>query len=327
MGQALEPIVNLFRFHKLKMLVVLLFAVVFSLWIFPSGDLSDIVSDQATRGSGMYIQLEGLSLAFNPGPGIHAENLVIEPPDMPAIDAASAEVYPSIIDAILGKTAAAAYLSGLFKGDVSVDVSEGDKMKSGERVKNLTLVTERLDLSRVGDYMRDANMMNLELKGAMNLNTTMSIDPAFTNQPSGTAAVDIANFSLPAQTLQTQMGPIQTPPLALGKLSVQAKMNDGQLELQEVNFGGAKDGLSGKVKGQIVMNMRRVGAVVSPVIGNYKLGIDLTIPKSFMTSNPMIGGLLDGMVGKFKKETANEVRYTFAAQGVPGGVPIFTDKL
>ena len=229
----------------------------------------------------------------------------------------------------MGQTSASARLGGVFKGDVNVDFADGDKMKSGDRIKNISVVTQKLDLGDVSDYLRNANMLALTLKGAMSLNTVMKIDPSFAEQPSGTVGLDIASFSMPSQMLQTQMGPLQSPPLSLGKVTVQAKMSDGNLELTDVNFGGTKDGLSGKVTGQIAVSMRKQGTMVNPVVGAYKLGVNLTIPKAFLTSYPTFGmavGLLDGMVGRFKQETPTEVKYAFNASGMPGGVPNFSAK-
>lgn len=331
MAQLLEPVLNLFRFHKLKMFVVLLFASIFAIWIFPSGDLSDLVSDRATRATGIYMQLDGLGLAFNPAPGIHADNLVVEPPDLPPLKVESADIFVSILNAIMGKQAASAQLAGLFKGDVSVDFSEGDKLKSGERIKNVVVSTNKLDLSDVTDYLGQANMLALSLKGALTMNSTLHLDPTFAEQPSGQVGMEIGSFMMPSQMVPTQMGPLQTPPLQLGKVTMKADMKDGNLELQEFNFGGAKDGIAGKVHGQIQMRMQRMGPNVSPQIGTYKLAVDLTIPKSFLSANPTMGtafSLLEGMgVGRFKKETSTEVKYVFAATGTPGGIPSFTDKL
>ena len=87
MGKILAPIISVFKFHKLKVLFVLFVAVILVIWNFPPGDLSDLVSDKASRATGIYMQFDSLGVALNPSPGIHADKLVIEPPDVPAIKA------------------------------------------------------------------------------------------------------------------------------------------------------------------------------------------------------------------------------------------------
>ena len=331
MSQILDPIKSLFRYHKLKMLVVILFTFIFAIWILPATDLSDIVANQVTRATGIYTQLDSLGLAFNPAPGIHADNLVVEPMNMPAVKVEGADVFVSLMSAILGKQSASAQLSGLFKGNISVDFNEGDKLKSGERLKLITLNSSGVNLEDVSDYLRNAGLLSLSLHGALNMeNVNLNVDPTFADQPSGAVHMNIAGFTMPAQTLQTQLGPLETSPLNLGKLTVKANLKDGQIDLSELNFGGVKDGLTGKINGQIQMRMQRMGASVSPLLTNYKLQVDLTVPKAFLSGNPTMGmafTLLDGMVGRFKKETANEVKYNFAASGMPGGLPNFTEKL
>lgn len=304
---------DLLKFHKAKFAAVILFTLVFAALIFPYDDLGDMVTSKISEISAgaWYIQFDKLNLGFAP-PGIKAENVVVESFLLPTLNTQSLQISPWIAGALAGKAGAQISASGLFKGDVSIDFKEGDKQKSGEREKKIVIKAEHVALPQLAEFLRSGNIMNLALQGTLGADTNISIDPLFDRQPTGHIGMKVAGLVLPSQALNTQMGPVQTPTLNLGQLSVQAKMGEGRIELEDLSFGGPNEDLTGKVRGDLSMAFRRDVAGVRPQMGAYDLKVDLSVKKNFLEASSKSGaGLIFVFINKFRQETPQGARFAF----------------
>jgi type II secretion system protein N len=313
--------------NKLLIGLTLWLSVVFAILLFPPGDLSDIVSEQVTKATGTYTQFDGIEISLIPSPGVRADNILIEPSNLPSISASSAEAGVAVLSALTGRKGANLKLSGLFKGDVEVDFNEGEKLKSGERAQTISVSTARVSLNDVTDYLRSGDLAPVSLNGLIDMKSQLKLDPKFETQPSGTLGLEVNSFVLPSQTIQTQVFPVELPSLELGKVVLQAKMGDGQIEIQEMNFGGTKEGISGKIRGNLGMTLRPMRGGVQPMVGNYQLSVDLVMQRSFFDANSKSSlGMALIMIERFKQESPNEVRYSFNMKTGLGGMPEFTEK-
>ena len=311
-GQAIGVIVNLFRFHKLKMLAVFVLSLLFFIANFPQEDLSDWVSAKATQATGTYMQFDRMGINLIPSPGITVEDAVIEPMALPAIEAKKLDAAVSVMSALTAKLAVTADLQGIFKGDVNLDFAQ-----AGGNMNNIAIGASGINLEDVSGFIRKGNLMQpaLALEGGLNLNTDLKVDHTFEQQPSGTIGADIKAFKIPGQTIMIDFNgvpvPMPLPALDIGAVNLKAKMGDGQMDIEQMKFGGPNSDLKGTIKGTVKMNLVRGPAGAIPVINDYNLNIDITAAKSFLNSD--MGKSMTLFLGsKVKKDDANETQYAFA---------------
>lgn len=330
MQKVLDFFKNIFRFHKLKIFSVFVFAVVFGLLLFPFGDLSDLVTakvSEATQNR-LYVQFDGMGLSLASGLGLEMDNVVIESQQFPSINASTLSVSPWILGALAARKGANVNAEGLFKGNVHVVYREGDKLKSEARLQNIDLEAQQVALAALSDFLRSGNIVPISMQGSLDLSTNLAVDPTFGEQPNGTIGMNIAGFTLPSQSFNTQMGPMQSPALRLGKVALKAKLAKGRLEIEDMTFGGSKDDLSGRLRGELGLAFQPDGqGSVRPVVNSYDLRVDLTASKAFMdpTLNPA-SGLLSGFLGPYKSETPAGTRFAFRVRPpkMPGLPPEFS---
>jgi type II secretion system protein N len=323
MKGAIEFVRNLIRFHKGKAVLALLFALIFGVLMFPYDDLGDLITTKISDATGgaWYIQFDRMGLGLFP-PGVKTENVSIESSALPTINADSLELTPWIMGAITAKTGLKVDASGLFKGNLSLDYREGEKLKSGERAKDVVVRAESLSLPLLTDFLRSGGILNMALQGSLGLDSALNIDPVFDRQPSGDLGLQIAGLQLPSQSFNTQMGPVQTPSLKLGKVALQAKMGDGKLNIEDLSFGGPNEDMTGKIKGELGIAIRRDAGGVRPQVGAYDLRIDMTVKKSFIDTGSKTGaGLAFMLIEKFKQETPQGVRYAFRVKATSPAMP------
>jgi type II secretion system protein N len=329
-----SPIASLFKFHKLKILGVLAFAILFALLIFPYDDLADLATAKISQmtNNQVYLQFDTLDLSIAP-PGVQMGGVSVETPTLPAVKAGNLEVSPWLSGLLLGKQGGSVDAKDLFGGVVAADLHEGDKSKGGERVKNIGVTAEGIKLPALAKFLADGNFAQFLLQGTLGLNTQLAIDPLFDTQPSGDVNVKIDSFTLPGQTLRISMMPgaqpmpVQLPEVKLGNTKLTAKMADGALKIEDFSFGNDQT-LAGKVTGQIGVTFRRSNAGVQPTVGTYDLRINLRLPKAFVAANEKAGlSLAFAMLPQSaRKDTAKGTELAFRLQPpAPGqGVPQIT---
>jgi type II secretion system protein N len=329
-----SPITALFKFHKLKIIIVLGFAVFFAILIFPYDDLSDLATAKVSQltNNSVYLQFDTLDLGVLP-PGVAMGNVSLETTTLPAIKAGRLSLSPWLSGLIVGKQGGSADVKNLFGGVVAADFHEGEKGKSGTRANNIDVDAKGIKLPELAKFLAEGNIASLLLQGVLDLSTQLQIDPAFDTQPSGDVGLKIENFSLPGQTLRITMAPGSAPmPLALpevklGPTKMTAKMENGSLQIQDFSFGNDST-LAGKVTGNLGVTFRRSPAGVQPIVGSYDLRVNLKLPKAFVQANEKAGLSLAFALlpPAARKETAKGTELAFRVQPpAPGqGIPQIT---
>ncbi len=333
MSKILTPIRNLFRYHKLKMVTVVLFALAFTLLIFPYDDLADLATakiSQLTNNS-VYLQFNSLDLGLFP-PGLGMEDVVVETQTLPAVKASRVSVSPLIGSLIVGRPGGSVDAQNLFGGAVAADYHEGEKLKSGERMKTIAVDAKGLKLPALATFLRDGNLATLLVQGTLNLSTQMQFDPLFDTQPNGEVGLKIDNFILPSQLVPVSMSPgapamqVAMPELKLGLTKLAAKMENGNLQISDFSFGNSTT-ISGKISGTVGVTFRRSSAGVQPIVGGYDLRVNLKLPPDFARTNQQGLGFAYGLMPPAAhKETPQGVELAFRLQPpAPGqGLPQIT---
>jgi len=333
-SKILSPITALFKYHKLKLLGVIAFALLFAVLIFPYDDLSDLATakvSQITQNQ-VYLQFDSLDLGLLP-PGLAMGGVSVETPTLPPVKAGHLEISPWLSGLIVGKQGASVDAKDLFGGVIASDFHEGDKTKGGERVKNIAVEAQGIKLPALSKFLAEGNLAQFLLQGTLNLNTQMQIDPLFDTQPNGEIGFKIDGLTLPGQTLRIAMAPgapampLALPEVKLGNTKMTAKMGEGSLKIEDLSFGNDQT-VAGKITGQIGVTFRRSNAGVQPVVGTYDLRINLRLPKAFVAANEKAGlSLAFAMLPQTaRKDTAKGTELAFRIQPpAPGqGVPQIT---
>ena len=328
MKNILSAFLNLFRFHKLKILTLALSLLGFAVLLFPFNDLSDLVSSKVSQATAnqVYVEFERLELNFGLNPGLRMEKALVEGRAFPTVEADSMVISPWFWGLVMFRKGAYIGLDGLFKGFLHINYHEAESLKNGNRLQNIDIKAEEIALASVNDFLRAYNGLNLGLQGKLGFKSQMAIDPGFTQQPQGTFELSVNNFAATNPTItfmSDAMGPdgpikvplsVELPPVKLGKVLVRGGLKEGRISLDEVTFGEAKDMLYAKIKGEVYLTIRNLGGQVLPDFANYDLRVDLTMASELQTQ---LGTFLSAVNGldSVKKQVSGGYRYPFRIQG------------
>jgi len=321
----------------MKLLVVLLIAGFFAVIMFPNDDLSDWISTQISKNTGIYVQFDQLGFDLAP-PGLEASDVSIEARGVPTIKAGSMHAGILLSKFLTFKLGFTAVAEKVFHGDIDLSYGQGDKTSSGARFDDVTIHADKVSLDDLCDFLHKMNMLSLKLQGNVNLDSSLHVDHLFTDQPSFSASAEIPSFLVPSQSVMVDFNGVPVsqviPTLDLGHVVLKnAKLSEGILEIPDLTVGDKKSELFGHLKGTMALQMRKLPNGVQPDIKNIDFAMDLTLNKDFIDRNQktMIGGFLMLIPANLKTETVNGTRLAFHMKlTAPGAVPNFsplTEKL
>jgi type II secretion system protein N len=312
MQKILHGLRTLFRFHKLKFVIVLFSALFFALLIFPSSDLTDLMTVKVSdlTQNRVYMQADRLGFSFLPSLGLRMENVVVEAAGLPTIAANSILLSPSLLSLITGSPAFSARAEGLFKGDVDLAVSGGEKTKNGDRMQKIDFTAENLGLNLVSNLLRDMGIADLKMQGVLGANAQLAVDPTGGEQPKGPLGISISRLVFPARVSDMGMGPIAIPEVRLQQLVLKGHMGEGRFTIEDASLGEAKDDLYGKIKGDLNVVVSNRGGTLAPEVNGYDLRVDLTVRSDFQERAKLFLLILDN----YKQPVAGGVHYAFRVQ-------------
>jgi len=338
MAAILLPFKILLRSHKLHLVYALLFSVGFFLILFPSDDLSDMISAEINRGGQVNVRFDGLSLDLL-GLGVSTENLVFTARGQPPIKAAAIRVSPVFSRLVTFNKGVSAEIESIFSGNLHLEYGQDSTAKSGVPYDEISLRAEHLNLDEISAFLRNANLGNFKLQGIVRADIPkMRVDRLFSEQPSGTFSLDIQSFIVPTQTIMVNFNgvnvPQALPTLELGRINLQnAKLNEGTLEIPELTIGEAKNELYGKLKGTVGLQLKKVGEQIYPEVSSVNLSLKLIADKGFVERNQktVLGGFFLLIPPRCKQETAKGTEITCLMKiNRPGEQPVFeppTEKI
>jgi type II secretion system protein N len=303
---------NVFRYHKLKIIAIFFFTGLFAVIIFPYSDLADLMTVKVAEATNnqVYIQADSLKFSVSPGLGAKMENVVLETPTMPSIQASSLAVSPSLLSLITMKPSFSARAEDIFKGNVDLSISPGGKTKAGNDRQDVQITAQQIALNSLSEFMRGMNMGDLRLQGALDLTSGVVIDPAFDDQPNGELNLRVSKFAYPARSIDMGLGPIQIPEVKLQEVLGKGTLKDGRLAFEQLQFGAEGDELNGTVTGDIGMNLRRNPTGVVPEFGSYNFQVALNVSTNFQKRASLFLMLADA----YKVPTPTGFKYAFRVQ-------------
>ncbi len=325
---ALRSFFQMLLRNKWKIALIPLIAIAWVPFLFPYSDLRSVVATNLSRaiGNGTAIDFSHINLAFGFPIALELEGFEFEGPGLPPITADRLVAKPSLSSVFTQSPAGAIEADGLFNGSVIASLSSGAKLKAGGSRQEIKADLSGIQLSSLTEALRRAGMMSFDIQGALDTNATFSIDPAFADQPQGEVFLQAKSISIPSVAIPIpNMGPVQTPSLQLGRLELKGRMAEGKVQIEDFTFGQGKDSLSGRVKGEMNVTLRKDEQQVRMVPGSFDLRVELNVSKSLMDAMSKSGvALALLMVDKYKTTSGENLKYAFRVRAPAfGAQPTF----
>lgn len=312
-GKIIQFILDLFRYHKAKIGTVLAATLVFAVALFPYSDLGDLVTAKvaALTANQVYLKFDDMGLNLIPQPGFELRKVVVETPFLPALAAEELAISPSIWGLLSFRPGVSARAKGMFGGAVSLSTHGGSLTEGGSRRQVVSLASSHTDLTQLAKFA----LLPLALKGQLSVDSDLTLDPGFGEQPTGELHLEINKFQLPAGSVATPLGPLSLPELSLGKIELSGKLSEGRFNIESAKFGAAKEDLAGTLKGNLVVRVDKRGLQPAFSTGPYEFEIEVTVQPGFAQRASLFLGFLDA----YKKPAAagsSGNRYALKMSGV-----------
>jgi hypothetical protein len=110
---------------------------------------------------------------------------------------------------------------------------------------------------------------------------------------------------------ETTSMPVNLPTLTLANVDLKGRLSGGTFIIEDGRFGQGQDPLYGRIKGQIGLQISKVGPRMVPMLGSYNLTVDMNISRKIEKEVGFAFLLFDSA----KTPTATGSHYLFRALG------------
>ncbi len=318
----LQPIINIFKFHKFKIFFVLFLSLIFYVLFFPYHQLSSMIENQVNKASRGQVQISfnNLSLSLIPF-GISAENVSLFTPQMPSpLFMEKAYIRPSIGDLLRFKNGGVFTAENIWGGTLTLqfsDLGQGPSKNNQSEMVRLNANFNQINLAKLASWYKAP----FSTSGLINGQFNITLDHKAFEQPVGNLNIKGTKVKLPSLIKVMQMD-LALPEATWKTMSIQGKLAAGQLNLAESLLGVPSDAIYGKIKGSMGLKFLSLGGRLSPRPSQYDFAVDLNLDKS---SEQKIGTLLETVLLNGKGGKASTVdggaRYLLGLKGFPGSNP------
>ncbi|MBK9293364.1 MAG: type II secretion system protein GspN [Oligoflexia bacterium] len=271
----LSSFFGFFRKQKSKIMLGMFLFIIFLYLFFPFNDLGDLVSakvSEATQGQ-VFVSFDRLNLNIIPSPGITLSEVILETPGIPILKAGELIARPSILGIITFKPGISLFAENFLGGDFSITTRGAEKNKNGNRKQKLDLNFEGLKLENLIQLFDSS----LQVNGIAQGEISSLVDVDFTEQPKSDLKLNIDKLVLDETDIVMQGLPINIPKISLNKLILEAKSENGNLNISKFSFGGTGQDLTGQLSGRINLNVIKSGTLVSMQPGGFDLNLKFTM--------------------------------------------------
>ena len=308
-----KPILNLFRYHKLKGFTVLISALFFFIIFFPFSDLSLFISSsiaQNTRNQ-VILNFDQLILKLLPSPGFQFSQVVVDTPYISGLEVQEMTLLPSLPALLTGNVGVTAYLDGTMGGNINVFVKTLGFNEQGPSKINAKIQTQSIQLKQ----LLESTSFNLDMDGIFNIQGQGEWDLSFETQPDFKLRTQAQNFQIQSLSVPTQIGPLSLPSIALKEILIQMGLKEGQLQVEVLDLGRTGDDLTAQINGYLNVQFRQGVNGVQMLPGNYNLACRLTLNPALETQFKVFLDVLS--LSKYKKGRT----YAFRITGNPNQIP------
>lgn len=314
MSSYLDGFVNIFRYHKKKILFLFGSIAFCFVMLFPYDDLSDYVTLQVTKvtQSNVYLQFDGLSFGLLPQLGIKMEDVIIESVFAPTLSIKTLGFAPKVFSLLMGQPGGKLKAYGLFSGNAVVSFGPSNELDIDRGEVGLNLELDKIELKDLSKFLKDSYQFPLTLKGTTELESTLYVDPTFKKQPKGQIKLLVKELEVPSSNMSlgsTGMS-MAFPAVTLKQVLIEGNINDRKLFIKEGKIGDNTNDLYGQITGDIFFNVFPGGRLK---IDGYDLKINLNVSDNLKRQLSTVLSFIDlyqGIGEKHKFDSLKGVRYS-----------------
>lgn len=312
-------LIRFFRFIKNnfgKIFLTILFFLVFTLLLFPLGDLSDFISAKVSTLTGNQVYLQFDKLHINPlSTSIRMENVLLETKTVENLTITNLTATPSVLALISKKPGGQLNAEGVLSGNALIKVTPSTvKDKADHPKSNVEIGLEKISLKD----LRRTLSLSLPISGTLNMNAQALIDFAFTEQPDGDLTATIQKFELAGGNINLQdMGSLNLPEIKFSSVDFKSKFQAGKFVIDNMRLGTTADDLSGTLKGDLNLVIQNINGQMLPIVNGYNLSVDLVAKQSFKDRASFFLSFID----RFQSVDPSGTRYKFKLVSQSPGAP------
>ena len=307
-----QPILNLLRYHKLKILVMIISAMVFFVLLFPFSDISLFVSNfiaRSTRNQ-IVLQFEDLALKLLPSPGFQMSQVVISTPFVSGLRVDKMIIIPAA-SSIFGRIGVTAELNGVMGGNLEFFVKVLEQTDQGDITLDTYIRTQSISIN---EFLQIVSP-ELNIDGLLNFQAEGQLDSSFEVQPDFKVKTQTQNFNLQALSVPTPIGPFPVPAIALKGITMRANLKEGQLQIENLELGQEGDDIVGQINGFVDLQIRKRMNKTQFLPGNYNLACRITFKSHLENHFKALLNVLN--LSEHKKGNT----YSFRIRGNPSQIP------
>ncbi len=306
-----KPIFYVLREKKKLLLLVLVAALFFAVLIFPYDDLSDLLMAQSAA-HGVYLEFRSMGLSFFP-PSLRLNKVSVDVAMLPTINAGEIYLAPSLMGLLTFSPGFSASVDNFLRGSLYVNYRLGHKIDH-VRMQTIALSLDGLDLKDLSKFAQ----LPVTMEGRIQGDVAGSFDPTFTNQPSGSASIQINNLHIPAAMVPALMA-LTLPDMRISQVNLNSTLSGGQLDITDGVIGKPGDNVHGRIKGTMQLQINNQAGFVYTNVGPYQFNIDLTLDSSIEKNFGAMLSLLN--FDQYRTMTADGTRYALKLSGTGSGSP------
>lgn len=320
----LQPIINVFKFHKFKIFLVFVMTCVFFIALFPYKEISDIISAQINKATRNQVQVsfEDIGLSFYPF-GVSAKNVYISTPGLTTpLFVKRAYISPSILSILSLKPGGSFTAEDIWGGNITAtltNLGQGHSNNKDSKVARIQLSLDKVNMAELLGWMKAPAKISGQISGKADIRLDMM---AF-EHPRGSFSFNGVRVGLPG-VISMQGMDLLLPEGELKRVVFNGQLQNGNLRITEGTLGQPSDVIYGKVKGEMGLTTRKAGAGIAMVPGEYNFSLDLNFNKDAESKlGTMIGTVLLNNKGGRSTTLDGGARYMFSVSGYPRGAPSF----
>lgn len=304
--EKLRAFISLILNSKLKILFFLLSFIIFIILIFPFDDLGDFASSQIAKmtNNSVFVQFDHLKIGFFPT-GIKLEEVYIDANSLSGLYTKELTVLPSLAALINQKPFGQIHAKGFFKGDVQVDVSQGQRGEGNKERLKIDIDANKISFTE----LKKTFNIPYNLSGSIDLQAEAQVEPTMADQPEVKFDLNIKKLDVPQITLNTEMGAITLPELSFTRVDIKGRLAGGKIYFDVINLGEDVNELHGSVKGNMALALN---SNLQPQFSNYSFDLDLRAKNSFLNK----AGWILAPLENYKYKLANGSQFKFKVSGM-----------
>lgn len=285
-SSAIQAVIGTFKFHKKKILILVMATLFFTLLLFPFGDLGDLVNakiSEQTQGA-VSLHFEDMGIDIIPRPGFQFSKVSLTVNPLPEINLRSLTIAPSIMALMASQLGGSISASGLFDGDLSASFKDQSKDK-----KMLYEVSTSWDDIRIEQILKLAKLTTFA-SGKIDGEMEGKIDPSFATQPNGNLILGSSNLELTQLPMpfggEMYYQPLPKP-VRFKKIDLNLRLEDKTLNIEKSTLVATDDDLDVKVDGKVDLNLLMAGGGIMPDLGSFSINLDLKINQQLLSVLPL----------------------------------------